>query len=223
MPGNIYLVDFENMGNKWADALENITEGDTAYLFYSDNSPKAMLEQLEKVERRGAILRFRRCEPGHNGLDFQLASELGYLIARGTGDAYYIVSGDSGFDVLTPYWKSADILVNRIYPESVMDGDDEFDFDDHDRHDDRDLRHTVPAWLDAPMTQMGLTRYERAHTLGCARGCMLECVDPGDRMKKFKDDTVRIKGMALWKRLEEGLGPALDGLFRSDQPSGNGE
>lgn len=227
MAGNIYLVDFENMGNKWADALEGISEGDTAYLFYSDNSPKAMLEQLEKVERMGAVLKFRRCESGHNGLDFQLASELGYLIARNAGDAYYILSCDSGFDVLGPYWQSAGASVSRIglgqtsyrVPEDGdgVDSDAVPDGPKPERMSNRDLRHVVPAWLDAPMTQMGLSKYERAHSLGCARACMLECVDPGERMEKFKCDTIRIKGRELWMRLETGLGPALSGLFQSDQ------
>ena len=99
--GATYLIDFENVGNRWADMLSGrAAAGDEAILFYSDNSPKAMLDQLEKMERAGVAIRFRHCVAGRNGLDFQLSSELGWQACSDPGREYAILSGDAGFGVL---------------------------------------------------------------------------------------------------------------------------
>ncbi len=49
-----------------------------------------------------------------NALDFQLATQLGYLIANKASDTYYIVSKDKGFEILSSYWKSRNVLVTLI-------------------------------------------------------------------------------------------------------------
>lgn len=196
-----YLIDFENVGNHWADALDGASEGDTAVLFYTDNSPKAMLEQLEKIERRGVAIKFRRCIPGRNGLDFQLSSELGYLIGRGGEGRYHIISDDTGYDVLASYWAQADVEVSRLpsgesSPETRSDAHD-----------------AAVRVLDGPMTELGLTKYERSHVLGCAKACIELDAPPSSRMVKFRADTVRIKGHKLMDRLEPGIVPILQELF----------
>lgn len=202
-----YLVDFENVGNHWADVLASAGDGDTAVLFYSDNSPKAMLEQLEKIERRGVAIKFRKCLAGRNGLDFQLSSELGFLLGKlGMGDGYKIISDDVGYDVLAGYWKSAGASVDRV-------GTSPKDRAAAPGADGESAWSMAASVLDGPMTEMGLTKYERAHVLGCAKACLLECRDPEARYRKFKDDTCRIKGRALWNQLDAGIGPALSDLF----------
>lgn len=203
-----YLVDFENVGNRWAEALSAACGGDTAMLFYSDNSPKAMLEQLEKIERRGVAIKFRKCLAGRNGLDFQLSSELGFLLGRhGMDINYKIISDDVGYDVLAGYWKSAGASVDRIgtsLKEPVPSGGGSCS---------EDAWSMAAGMLDGPMTDMGLTKYERAHVLGCAKACLLERPDPAGRYDKFRDDTCRIKGRSLWLKLESGLGGVLSDLF----------
>lgn len=195
-----YLIDFENVGNHWAEVLKDASEGDTAVLFYTDNSPKAMLEQLEKIERRGVAIKFRRCRPGRNGLDFQLSSELGYLIGRGGEGRYVIVSDDTGYGVLADYWAQAGTDVSRLgsYASPVTGPD---------------AHEAAVLVLDGPMTELGLTKYERSHVLGCAKACIEMDAAPSDRMVKFRTDTVRIKGHKLMDRLELEIVPILAELF----------
>lgn len=199
-----YLVDFENIGNRWADKLDQVSKGDTVVLFYSDNSPKAMLDQMERVERMGAVLKFRHCMTGQNGLDFQLASELGYLIGSGAGGEFRIVSEDAGYDVLSGYWRAQGVSVSRV----ACAGSSGVPRDQ--------TNQMVVGVLDRPMTDMSLSRSERAHVLGCAKACMEQVRGLEDRLARFKSDTLRIRGKAMWEKLEAGLGASLADLFSMD-------
>lgn len=200
-----YLIDFENIGNKWAGVMEDAGKGDVAVLFYSDNAPKAMLDQLEKAERRGIVLKFRHCVCGRNGLDFQLASELGYLIGTGTEGDYVIVSDDSGYDVLADYWKTAGQSVARLACGRSMPGSVK-----------RSVGQAVVDYLDGPMTASNLGAADRKHVLGCAKAAMEGFDTREKRWEKFRADTGRIKGKATLGRIEAAIGTSLDGLFGTD-------
>lgn len=202
--GTTYLIDFENIGNRWAEILAGASRGDTAVLFYSDNAPKAMLDQLEKAERRGIALKFRHCACGRNGLDFQLASELGYLIGAGTGTAYAIVSDDAGYDVLADYWKTSGESVSRLPCKPAP------------AEARKPVGQAVVDCLDGPMTDAGLARADRHHVLGCAKAAMQGARSPEDRWERFRSDTARIKGRKGLARIESAIGTDLDGLFRSE-------
>lgn len=196
----IYLIDFENVGNKWAGILENAKSGDTAVLFYSDNSPKAMLDQMEKIERMGLFLKFRHCGQGHNGLDFQLSSELGYLIGTSGRDEYFIISDDSGYDVLAAYWAAEGVKVSRrgtAFQKPVPS----------------EPRQALYDALEKPMAADGLLKRERMHVMGCARACLEQEADPAARMERFRADTVRYRGRRTMERLEAHVVPALKGIF----------
>lgn len=198
--GSIYLIDFENVGNKWADVMTGAGSGDTAVLFYSDNSPKAMLGQMERVERRGVAIKFRHCEPGRNGLDFQLASELGFLAGKGQPGPYYILSDDSGYDVLAKYWAASGVTVRRVGSTGTgMPGAS---------------RQQMYDALEPAMSQAGLTKHERSHVLGCARACLDKLSDPDARMAKFRSDTAKFKGRRLLEKIDQAMAGALMDLFR---------
>ena len=49
-----------------------------------------------------------------NALDFQLATQLGFLIANKSAEQYFIVSKDKGFEILSGYWKSRNLNVSLI-------------------------------------------------------------------------------------------------------------
>lgn len=200
------MIDFENIGNRWPEALSGAAKGDVAVLFYSDHSPKALLEALEAIERKGVRIKFRKCECGRNGLDFQLSSELGYLIGTcgDTAMKYVVVSGDTGYAVLCGYWSSIGVSV-RIDAGT-----------DHPAHGAAGAKACVADCLDVPMTDAGLSRCDRAHVLGCARACMEQLADPDARMERFRADTIRIKGRSTWERLDGALGAVLWKLFRDE-------
>ena len=220
MAGVTYLVDFENVGNGYADSLDGVCGEDTVILFYSENSPKAVLEKLESVERRGARIRFRKCWSGApSALDFQLSSELGFLMASSPDEKFAVVSDDAGYQALAEYWGPLGREVGLVRPCRRQDpapaGARAVPEPPPKAMPEREARRAVDAWLDEPMNQMGLEKHARNHILGCARGALTHESDPDRRMARFESDTKRIKGERFWLRIRDGIVPALKGLFAS--------
>lgn len=205
-----YLVDFENVGNKWADLMEQACASDTAVIFYSENSPKALLDQMEAMDRKGVRISFRKCEAGPNGLDFQLASEMGFMIGRDMKDRFVVLSDDRGYDTLIAYWSRSGIHVSRVGTGLTIEGMSALE-----------AKTSVTAWLEGPMEAMGLMDSGRSHVRGCAKACLEQYRDPAARMERFKSDTMRIKGKAFLGNVLESLGPALEGMFKSDADMGD--
>ena len=81
-----YLIDSENVGDFWIPLLE------------------LPADQAELIV----------CYEGTNALDFQLCSELGYLIAVNKGDDFIIVTNDTGYDAAVKYWRHKEYSVKRI-------------------------------------------------------------------------------------------------------------
>ena len=84
---------------------------------YTEQSKAFSLELVEKIARQHARLESYKAGTGaKNSLDFQLASYLGYMIAKNEGrdDCYYIVSRDTGFNHLVDFWAERNVTVKRI-------------------------------------------------------------------------------------------------------------
>ena len=88
-----YLIDSENVGDFWIPLLE------------------LPADQAELIVR---TVTFIKCYEGTNALDFQLCSELGYLIAVNKGDDFIIVTNDTGYDAAVKYWRHKEYSVKRI-------------------------------------------------------------------------------------------------------------
>ncbi len=75
----IFLVDTENVGSTWKDLLPIKTASDQILLFFTENSPNISYVDLELILQFPDRVEMIKCNPGKNGLDFQLVSYLGYL------------------------------------------------------------------------------------------------------------------------------------------------
>lgn len=60
------------------------------------------------------------CVLTKNGLDFQLATYLGYLVAKEKNASYTIVSKDSDFKVVVDFWIKRD-LINKVGKDLEVD------------------------------------------------------------------------------------------------------
>ena len=114
-----YLIDSENVGDFWIPLLE--LPADQAELivaelivFYTKNSPHMSYDSLIKLKESDRTVTFIKCYEGTNALDFQLCSELGYLIAVNKGDDFIIVTNDTGYDAAVKYWRHKEYSVKRI-------------------------------------------------------------------------------------------------------------
>ena len=110
-----FLVDYENVSASALKGLENLTQSDTVYIFYTENADRLTFDAHRRLLESSAVLRYFKVETGtKNALDFQLVTFLGYLIHDAKAEAYYIISKDNGFDSVLKFWNGQGVKVLRI-------------------------------------------------------------------------------------------------------------
>ena len=109
----IYFVDTENVGSTWKDLLPAKRENDKLLLFFTENSPYISYTDLQIILQYPDQFELIRCNPGKNGLDFQLVSYLGYLMCSAPDSEYIIVSNDNGFDAVVKFWQERNASIVR--------------------------------------------------------------------------------------------------------------
>lgn len=110
-----YLVDFENVKKDGLDGIHMLGSEDTVCIFYSKNADSITFDLHRRLMESKATIELCKVEVGSkNALDFQLATQLGFLIASKSAKSYYIVSRDKGFEILSGYWKNREVSVALI-------------------------------------------------------------------------------------------------------------
>ena len=109
-----YLIDSENVGDFWIPLLDLPADRAELIVFYTKNSPHMSYDSLIKLKESDRKVTFIKCYEGTNALDFQLCSELGFLIAGNPGDEFIIVTNDTGYDAAVRYWRRKEYSVKRI-------------------------------------------------------------------------------------------------------------
>ena len=109
-----YLIDSENVGDFWIPLLDLPADMAKLIVFYTKNSPHMSYDSLIKLKESDRIVTFIKCYEGTNALDFQLCTELGFLIAGNPGDEFIIVTNDTGYDAAVRYWRRKEYSVKRI-------------------------------------------------------------------------------------------------------------
>ncbi|MFG6366824.1 MAG: hypothetical protein K1W16_00080 [Lachnospiraceae bacterium] len=114
---NYYFIDYENVHADGFIGIENLGADDIICVMYTEQSKTFSLELVEKILRQKAKLESYKAGTGaKNSLDFQLASYLGYMIAKSEDaeDCFYIVSRDTGFNHLVDFWAERNVKVKRV-------------------------------------------------------------------------------------------------------------
>ena len=109
-----YLIDSENVGDFWIPLLDLPADMAKLIVFYTKNSPHMSYDSLIKLKESDRTVTFIKCYEGTNALDFQLCTELGFLIAGNPGDEFIIVTNDTGYDAAVKYWRRKEYSVKRI-------------------------------------------------------------------------------------------------------------
>ena len=117
-----YLIDSENVGDFWIPLLELPADQAELIVFYTKNSPHMSYDSLIKLKESDRTVTFIKCYEGTNALDFQLCTELGYLIAMNKGDDFIIVTNDTGYDAAVKYWRRKEYSVKRIAGKDTRTG-----------------------------------------------------------------------------------------------------
>ena len=114
---NYYLVDYENVHAAGLDGIHKLDADSTVCIFYSRNASSVTSGLNLGIMESKAEITYHHAEAGmKNALDFQLSSYLGAVITENAGKKcrYYIVSKDSGFASLIPFWKEKGIELDVI-------------------------------------------------------------------------------------------------------------
>ena len=110
----IYLVDSENVGDIWVPLLVASQPDEEVIVFYTQKSPHMNYENVRLLKETEKEAEFIKCFEGSNALDFQLVTQLGYMLCENQENCYVIVSYDTGFDAAVRYWKQRNMPVQRI-------------------------------------------------------------------------------------------------------------
>lgn len=112
------LIDYENVQ---PEGLSRLGDGQSCVLvFVGANQAKMPTELVVDLQRIGAGSRLIQISgKGRNALDFHIAYHIGRLAAADPGGSFYIISKDTGFDVLIDHLKSDKIKTARL--ESLGD------------------------------------------------------------------------------------------------------
>ena len=110
----IYFVDSENVGDVWVQLLSVTETEDKVYVFYTAKSPYMNYESVRRLKEVEKEPVFIKCFEGTNALDFQLVTQLGYLLCQEKDSSYCIVSNDTGYDAVVRYWGERGYDVTRM-------------------------------------------------------------------------------------------------------------
>ena len=167
----VYFVDSENVGDSWIEAGTK-TE-DRVVVFYTKNSPRIAYSHVIRLMDAANKVEFVECYEGHNALDFQLVSVLGYEINKESSDEMIIVSNDTGFDVVVKFWTDRGRNVRRVsciplcaQPSEEESGEEfHFDFPSEEKSD-VELRFTIQSEPEKP-TRNGIDVEEIYTIINC--------------------------------------------------------
>lgn len=107
------------MGTSWKNLLKFLGKNDEILLFYTEYSSGISYQDFQYILQYHNSLKYIKCNNGHNALDFQLVSYMGYLMKTGIKTEYIIVSKDKGFDSILDFWKERGRNVSRISPMDI--------------------------------------------------------------------------------------------------------
>lgn len=114
----IYFIDSENVNDNWIENITEFKKSDEIRVFYTEKSTNVSWENISKIAGGDVSLNWIKCFTGQNALDFQLVTDLGYSVAKGTRDTFVIISNDKGYDAVVNYWVIKGVDVKRIGVET---------------------------------------------------------------------------------------------------------
>lgn len=107
------LIDYENVQPKTLAALRG--PAFRVLVFVGATQAKISIDVAEALHALGPDARYIRCSGnGSNALDFHIAFYIGELVSQVPGDAFHIVSKDTGFDPLVTHLRARGVRVTRV-------------------------------------------------------------------------------------------------------------
>lgn len=115
MKRKYYLIDTENVGDRWFGLMEKMKKKDRFVIFYSQNHSKRLEEFILRQINNPRII-WLECAVGNNALDYQLVGVLAYLVVKHPKASFCIYSNDKGYQKTVEFWTSRGIQISQRCP-----------------------------------------------------------------------------------------------------------
>lgn len=112
MSRKYYLIDTENIGDRWFDMPKKARRKDRIITFYTKHHSKHLEEFMVNQVHNPKIL-WLECTAGTNALDYQLMGVLSYLIAKHPKASFCIFSNDKDYQDTIDFWKNRGIKIRQ--------------------------------------------------------------------------------------------------------------
>ncbi len=112
MKRKYYLIDTENIGDRWFDLSAKIRKKDRIITFYTEHHSKRLEHYLLSQVRNKQIL-WLECMSGNNALDYQLVGVLSFLITKHPKASFCIYSNDKGYQNAVDFWKERGVVISQ--------------------------------------------------------------------------------------------------------------
>ncbi len=110
-----YMIDYENVKTGGLNGISRLTEADKVIIFYSENANRLTFDLHRRLMECKASIEYREVSVGgHNALDFQLVTYLGFLIAQNKNGQYLIISNDRGFEYVVNFWRKDGLAIGLL-------------------------------------------------------------------------------------------------------------
>lgn len=111
----VYMIDYENVKTGGLNGISRLTDTDRVIIFYSENANRLTFDLHQRLMASTAKIEYREVSVGgHNALDFQLVTYLGFLIAQDPGGQYLIISNDRGFEYVVNFWRKDGLSIGLL-------------------------------------------------------------------------------------------------------------
>lgn len=111
----VYMIDYENVKTGGLNGISRLTDTDRVIIFYSENANRLTFDLHQRLMASTAQIEYREVSVGgHNALDFQLVTYLGFLIAQNPNGQYLIISNDRGFEYVVNFWRKDGLSIGLL-------------------------------------------------------------------------------------------------------------
>ena len=111
----VYMIDYENVKTGGLNGISRLTDADRVIIFYSENANRLTFDLHQRLMASTAQIEYREVSVGgHNALDFQLVTYLGFLIAQEPNGQYLIISNDRGFEYVVNFWRRDGLSIGLL-------------------------------------------------------------------------------------------------------------
>lgn len=149
MKRRYYLIDTENVGDRWIDLIPDLEGGDILVVFYTKNHSKLLGECYLK-QRYNKQIRWVECVVGCNALDQQLTGVLSYLIATHGEAGYAIYSNDKGYNSVIDFWKQRGLDIDMVGFDTEKKKDKDSEHDKGGKDTDSKAKKADPVIISPP-------------------------------------------------------------------------